>query len=350
MRVLLTGGAGYVGSACFRAFRRKGVEAFVFDDLSEGHAAAVEPDRLDLGDLRDTESVARVLRDRDITHVVHFAAKTSVPESIKDPSGYWSTNVDGSRSLLEAMRSTGVARIVFSSTAAVYAHGLDRPIRETDTIKPATPYGTSKLAVEHLLQGYAEGYGFGAIALRYFNACGADADGRHGEAHRQETHVIPLILQTALGQRSSFKVYGDRRPTPDGTCIRDFISVRDLAEAHFLALGKLELGSMAAHNLGSGTGTSVRELLTATAQLSGNLVPHSVEAERPGDPAILVADIASASAALGWAPRWSGIDQILGSAWRWHRGNGYGTEKSGILSGRRSPRHGVQAPVRLSSL
>ena len=332
MRVLLTGGAGYVGSACFRAFRRKGLEAFVFDDLSEGHAAAVEASRLDVGDLRDTETVARILRDRDITHVVHFAAKTSVPESLQDPSGYWSTNVDGSRSLLEAMRATGVGRIVFSSTAAVYAHGLDRPIRETDAIRPATPYGTSKLAVEHLLQGYAEGYGFGATALRYFNACGADADGMHGEAHRQEGHVIPLILQTALGQRGAFKVYGDRWPTPDGTCIRDFVSVLDLAEAHLLALRQLETGRMASHNLGSGAGTSVRELLDAASRLAGRPVPHAVEEPRPGDPAILVADIASARAALGWEPRNSGIDRILDTAWRWHRGAGrsaYGTKDCG---------------------
>ena len=333
MRVLLTGGAGYVGSACFRALRRKGVEAFAFDDLSEGHAAAVEADRLDTGDLRDTEAVARVLRDRDITHVVHFAAKTSVPESIKDPSGYWSTNVDGSRSLLEAMRATGVGRIVFSSTAAVYAHGADRPLRETDTIRPATPYGTSKLAVEHLLHGYAEGYGFGATALRYFNACGADADGMHGEAHRQEGHVIPLLLQTALGQRGSFKVFGDAWATPDGTCIRDFVSVLDLAEAHFLALQRLEMGKMAAHNLGSGAGTSVTELLAATARLAGRPVPHTIEAPRPGDPAVLVADIASARAALGWEPRNSRIERILDTAWRWHRGAGrsaYGTRADGL--------------------
>lgn len=333
MRVLLTGGAGYVGSACFRAFRRKGVEAFVLDDLSEGHPAAVEPGRLDVGDLRDTETVARVLRDRDITHVVHFAARTSVPESIRDPSGYWSTNVDGSRSLLEAMRATGVGRIVFSSTAAVYAHGLDRPIRETDTLAPATPYGTSKLAVEHLLQGYAEAYGFGATALRYFNACGADADGLHGEAHRQEGHVIPLVLQAALGQRGSFRICGDRWPTPDGTCVRDFVSVLDLAEAHLRALGKLEPGRMEVCNLGSGRGTSVRELVTAAGRLSGRPVPHTTEPPRPGDPAVLVADIGRARARLGWEPRHSAIERILATAWRWHRGAGrsaYGSKDCGL--------------------
>jgi UDP-glucose 4-epimerase len=322
MRILLTGGAGYVGSGCFRAFRRKGLEAFVLDDLSEGHRAAVDPARLDVADLRDTEAVARVLRDRGITHVVHFAAKTSVPDSLRDPSGYWSTNVDGSRSLLEAMRATGVGRIVFSSTAAVYAHGLDRPIRETDPIVPATPYGTSKLAVEHLLEGYACAYGLGATALRYFNASGADPDGAHGEAHRSETHVIPLLIQAALGQRPGFKVFGDAWPTPDGTCIRDFVAIEDLAEAHLLALQQLERGRMERYNLGSGAGTSVRELLAAAGRLAGRAVPHAIEAPRPGDPAILIADIAEARRSLGWTPRRSGIEEILASAFRWHSQGG----------------------------
>jgi UDP-glucose 4-epimerase len=299
-----------------------GLEAFVLDDLSEGHRAAVEPERLDVADLRDTDATARVLRDRDITHVVHFAAKTSVPESLRDPSGYWSTNVDGSRSLLEAMRATGVGRIVFSSTAAVYAHGLDRPIRESDPIVPATPYGTSKLAVEHLLEGYAVAYGIGATALRYFNACGADEDGRHGEAHRSETHVIPLMIQAALGQRDGFKVFGDRWPTPDGSCIRDFVAIQDLAEAHLLALRHVSLGRMERYNLGSGAGTSVLELLAAGERLAGRPIPHTIEAPRPGDPAILVADVAKARCELGWSPRHSRIDDILATAWQWHRQGG----------------------------
>ncbi len=324
MRVLLTGGAGYVGSACFRAFRSRGIEAFVFDDLSEGHAAAVEPDRLDIGDLRDTEAAARCLRDRDITHVVHFAALTSVPGSITDPSGYWSTNVDGSRSLLEAMRATRVGRIVFSSTAAVYDHGFDRPIRESDPIAPATPYGTSKLAVEHLLQGYADAYGFGATALRYFNASGADADGRHGEAHRVETHAIPLLAEAALGHRASFKLFGNQWNTPDGSCIRDFVSVQDLASAHLLALQRLELGRMERCNLGSGSGTSVKALLAAASAVVGRPIPHSIEPPRPGDPAVLVADIARARKVLGWAPTRSRIEDILTSAIKWRRSAEFG--------------------------
>lgn len=324
MRVLLTGGAGYVGSACFRDFRRRGIEAFVLDDLSEGHAAAVARDRLHVGDLRDTDATACVLRDRDITHVVHFAGRTSVPESIKDPSGYWSSNVDGSRSLLDAMRMADVGRIVVSSTAAVYAHGFDRPIREDDPIAPATPYGTSKLAVEHLLQGYADAYGFSVTALRYFNACGADEDGRHGEAHRSETHVIPLVLQTALGQRGPFRIFGEHWGTPDGSCMRDFVSVLDLAEAHLLALLRLEPGRMERYNLGTGGGTSVKGLLAAAQRIVGHPIPHTIEGPRPGDPAILVADSARAQAALRWVPRHSDIGDILASAWKWHRAHGAG--------------------------
>jgi UDP-glucose-4-epimerase GalE len=235
-------------------------------------------------------------------------------------------NVDGSRSLLEAMRSVGVGRIVFSSTAAVYAHGLDRPIREDDPIAPATPYGASKLAVEHLLQGYADAYGFGATALRYFNASGADADGRHGEAHRQETHVVPLVVQTALGLRPAFRLFGDAWPTPDGSCVRDFVSVQDLASAHLAALERVKLGRMARYNLGSGRGASVRELVAAAGRAAGRIVPVTVEPPRPGDPAVLVADVTAARAGLGWTPRNSDLDGIVRAALRWHAANpgGYG--------------------------
>ena len=318
MRVLLTGGAGYVGSACFRALRRKGIEAFVLDDLSAGHEAAVEPDRLDLADIRDTAAVAAILRRRRIDHVVHFAALTSVPHSIRDPSGYWSTNVDGSRSLLEAMRAVGVGRIVFSSTAAVYAHGFDRPIAEDDRIAPATPYGTSKLAVEHLLEGYAAAYGLAATALRYFNAAGADLDGGHGEAHRDETHVLPLIIEAALGRRAAFQLYGDAWDTPDGSCIRDFVSVVDLAEAHLLALRAVTPGTLQRYNLGSGSGTSVRELLAAAAAITGRPVPTRTIPPRPGDPARLVADTSRARDDLGWIPCHSDAASLLATALSWH--------------------------------
>ncbi len=332
MRVLMCGGAGYVGSACFRHFRRLGIEAFVLDDLSAGHVAAVEIDRLDTADIRDTGAVADVLRRRGIDHVVHFASLISVPQSIADPSRYWSVNVDGSRSLLEAMRSEGVERIVFSSTAAVYAHGFDRPIREDDRISPATPYGTSKLAVEHLLEGYAAAYGIGATALRYFNAAGADLDGRHGEAHRQESHVIPLVIQAALGQRSRFDLCGADWDTPDGSCIRDFVSVVDLADAHLRALRRVKPGAMRRYNLGSGVGTSVRDLLAAAQEVAGRPVPSEVKPRRAGDPARLIADITRAQADLGWVPRHSDARSLLGSAFAWHASGGLAQYLGGLAA------------------
>lgn len=318
MRVLLTGGAGYVGGACFRRLRADGVEAFVLDDLSEGHAAAVEPDRLRRADVRDVEAVARVLRDDRVDAVLHFAALTSVPDSIRLAREYWSVNAEGTLALLDAMRMTGVSRIVMSSTAAVYAHGADRPLREEDPLAPATPYGATKLAAEHMLEGFAAAYGFAAAALRYFNASGADADGAHGEAHRKETHVAPLLIQAALGQRAEFLIFGDDWPTPDGTCVRDFVSTDDLAEAHLLALRAARRGAMLRCNLGSGTGASVRSLVGEIEALTGRPVPHRVAERRPGDPAWLLADISQAERALGWRPRSSDLRSILGSALRWH--------------------------------
>ncbi len=322
MRVLLSGGAGYVGSACFRHFRRQGIEAFVLDNLSEGHSGSVEIDRLDVTDIRDTGAVVEVMRRRQIDHVIHFASLISVPNSVSDPAGYWSVNVDGSRSLLEAMRTVGVQRIVFSSTAAVYAHGFDRPIREDDRIDPATPYGTSKLAVEHLLQGYARAYGMGATALRYFNAAGADLDGQHGEAHREETHAIPLVIEAALGRRARFDLCGGDWDTPDGSCIRDFVSVVDLAEAHLLAIRKVTPGTVCRYNLGSGNGTSVRELLAAAGEVAGRPVPSEVMPRRPGDPARLIADTRLAREDLGWVPRHSDARSLLATAFEWHAKGG----------------------------
>ena len=334
MRVLLSGGAGYVGSACFRYFRQQAIEVFVLDDLSEGHAGSVETDRLDVADVRNTRAVAEVLRRRKIDHVIHFASLISVPQSIADPSGYWSVNVDGSRSLLEAMRSEGVQRIVFSSTAAVYAHGFDRPICENDRIDPATPYGTSKLAVEHLLEGYARAYGMGATALRYFNAAGADLDGRHGEAHREETHAIPLVIEAALGRRARFDLYGGDWDTPDGSCIRDFVSVRDLADAHLRALRKVTPGTIRRYNLGSGTGTSIRELLVVAGEIAGRPVPSEVMPRRPGDPARLIADTRLARSVLGWVPHYSDARSLLATAFKWHTNHGLASYQSDPITTR----------------
>lgn len=323
MRILLTGGAGYVGSACFRAMRRQGIEAFVYDDLSEGHACAVEAARLVRGRIHDSDLLTETLQRLSIDAVVHFAAKTSVPGSLKDPRGYWHTNVDGTRSLLDSMQDAGCKRVVFSSTAAVYDQGYDRPIRETDSLRPATPYGTSKLAAEHLLAGYAEAYGFAATALRYFNAAGADLDAQNGEAHREETHVIPLVLQAALGHRQSFDLFGDDWDTADGSCERDFVSVLDLAQAHIRALGVQQEGQFEALNLGTGRGTSVRALLDAARRVTGRTVPSQVRERRPGDPAILVADASKARRTLGWTPVHSTPEALLSTAYAWHGQGGF---------------------------
>lgn len=302
--------------------RRQGIDAHVYDDLSEGHAAAVDPTRLVRGSVHDRARLTDTLDRLSIEAVVHFAARTSVPGSITDPRGYWHTNVDGTRSLLDSMQDAGCRRIVFSSTAAVYDQGYDRPIRELDSIRPATPYGTSKLAAEHLLAGYAEAYGIAATALRYFNAAGADLDSRHGEAHREETHVIPLLLQAALGQRQSFDLFGDDWATPDGSCVRDFVSVLDLAQAHILALGAQQDGTFEAFNLGTGQGTSVRRLLDAAHKVTGRTVPSHVRARRPGDPAMLVADATKAARVLGWSPVHSTPEALIATAYHWHRQGG----------------------------
>lgn len=318
MRILCTGGAGYVGGHCHRAFLASGRQSWAFDDLIEGNREAVSPDRLIVGDIRDAEAVARALRDHRIDAVAHFAALVSVPESLKAPRDYWSVNVEGARAVLDAMVETGVRRLVLSSTAAVYAHDVEMPIREDARLDPATPYGTSKLAMEMMARDYAARYGLAATALRYFNACGAEHDGAHGEARRAESHVIPLMLESALGRRGAFKVFGDDWPTRDGSCVRDFVSVQDLAEAHRLALEGAEAGGLAVYNLGTGTGTSVLELLAAAERVIGRSIPCERAERRPGDPPVLVADSGRIAAALGWRPTRSSIDSIIGAAWAWH--------------------------------
>jgi UDP-glucose 4-epimerase len=262
MKILATGGAGYVGSHCVRRFAALGHEVVVLDDLSEGNRGAVAGP-LVVADIRDTEAVARALADHRIEAVAHFAALISVPASIADPRGYWSVNAEGTRSLLDAMVDTGVRRLVVSSTAAVYDHGAEMPLSETSPLAPATPYGTSKLAMEHMVRDYAAAYGLSAAILRYFNAAGAEPDGSHGEARRVESHVVPLLMEFALGLRPAFKVFGTDWDTRDGSCIRDFVALPDLADAHLLALEGAEPGTAEAYNLGTGQGTSVLELLAA---------------------------------------------------------------------------------------
>lgn len=261
------------------------------------------------------------MRGLRINAVLHFAALASVPESLEAPETYWRTNLDGTRHVVESMVETGVQRLVMSSTAAVYRHGLDRAIREDDPTDPFTPYGASKLAAEHLARDLARRHGMTAVALRFFSGAGADVDGRHGEARRHETHVVPLLLQVALGRRAEFQVFGTTLDTPDGSCIRDLISVQDLSEIHIRALTTPVGATFLACNVGSGKGVSVLQLLETARRVTGHPIPHLPADPRPGDPPVLVADISLARRLFDWRPRQSNTDAILRSAWAWHSGH-----------------------------
>lgn len=324
MNILVTGGAGYVGSHAARCLTRAGHDIWVYDNLSRGHREAVPPGRLILGELADTAKLAGVMIDKQIDAVMHFAAFALVGESVADPALYYRNNVLGSLSLLEAMRASGVRRIVFSSTTATYGEPEEMPIREDFPQRPINPYGFTKLAIEHALADYAAAYGFGYAALRYFNAAGATPDGDIGEDHDPESHLIPIVLQVALGQREKITIFGDDYPTPDGTCIRDYVHVDDLASAHLAALDRLEDGVELKLNLGTGRGTSVREVIEACRRVTGHAIPEAIGRRRPGDPPELVADASLARQTLGWTPRYMEIEPIVETAWRWHNAHPQG--------------------------
>jgi UDP-glucose 4-epimerase len=314
MKVLVTGGAGYIGSVVAAQLAAAGHEVTVLDDLSTGHADAVPAGAAFIkGTLRDC--AAEVLAD-GIEAVLHFAAKSLVGESVAKPAAYWSTNLGGTIALLEAMREMGVRTIVFSSTAAVYGEPERTPIAETDPTRPTNPYGASKLAVDTTLTEFARLYGFGAVSLRYFNVAGAHraADGTwFGERHSPETHLIPNVLASvAAGRR--VQVFGDDYPTPDGTCIRDYIHVTDLADAHLRALAACTPGQHRVYNLGDGTGFSVREVIDVCAEVTGTGIGVDVAARRPGDPAVLVASSERISAELGWHAQ-RDLRAMAGDAW-----------------------------------
>lgn len=319
MNVLVTGGAGYIGSHATRLLLRAGHEAWVFDNLSRGHREAVPAGRLVQGALVDRELLIRVMRDRRIDAVMHFAAFALVGESVSDPALYYANNVVATLSLLEAMRTADVRRMVFSSTTATYGVPARIPITESEHQRPINPYGFTKLVVEQVLRDYCHAYGFGFAALRYFNAAGATPEGDLGEDHDPESHLIPIILQGVLGQRARLTVFGDDYPTPDGTCIRDYIHVDDLGDAHLRALGQLEPGLQLQLNLGTGRGLSVREIIDACRRVTGDAIPYEVGPRRPGDPPALVADSQKAQQTLGWQPRYTEVDEIVKTAWNWHR-------------------------------
>lgn len=319
MNVLVTGGAGYVGSHAVRLLMRESHDVWVYDNLSRGKRAAVPADRLVEGDLHDRDRLAGVLRQKSIDAVMHFAAYAYVGESVTDPAKYYENNFAGTLSLMEAMRSVGVKRIVFSSTCATYGIPETTPITEDESQRPINPYGFTKLAIERALADYSAAYDWGYAALRYFNASGASPEGDIGEDHDPETHLIPIVLLTALEKRDEVLVFGDDYPTPDGTCIRDYIHVDDLATAHLAALERLEPGVQLKLNLGTGSGYSVREVIQSCERITGRDIPCRVVGRRAGDPPTLIADASRAQHELEWSPRYTTIDEIVATAWKWHK-------------------------------
>jgi len=320
MHILVCGGAGYIGSHMARWLALKDIRVTVLDNLSTGHRAFVRWGELIEADLLDPPSLDRAFAAHRYDAVMHFCARSLVGESMADPYGYYESNVGGTLNLLRAMRRHDVARLVFSSTAAVFGQPQADRIDEAHPTHPINPYGASKRMVERILEDAATAYGLRSVALRYFNAAGASPDGTVGEAHDPETHLIPNALRAALGTGPALKLFGDDYPTPDGTCIRDYVHVDDLAQAHLLALKHLDSHAGAhAFNLGNGQGFSVREVIAAAERVSGRAVPHSIEARRPGDPSILVASSEKARAVLGWQPEYTTLDPILDTALRWHR-------------------------------
>jgi UDP-glucose 4-epimerase len=327
---LVTGGAGYVGSHCLRILLAAGHEAVVYDNLSRGHQKAVPAGLLVEGDLNDEVRLTALLKQRKIDAVMHFAALALVGESVEKPELYYRNNVLGSYHLLEAMRQAGVTKIVFSSTTATYGTPEKMPIAETTPQEPINPYGFSKLVVERMLDDYAVAHGFGFAALRYFNAAGAAPDGKIGEDHTPESHLIPIVLQVALGQRESISIFGDDYPTPDGTCVRDYVHVDDLAAAHLSALNRLQSGKSIKVNLGTGRGYSVCEVINACRKITGHTIPEKMGPRRPGDPPELIADSRLARKLLEWSPKYETVESIVETAWRWHQAHprGYGESLS----------------------
>jgi UDP-glucose-4-epimerase GalE len=322
MRVLVTGGAGYIGSHTAKLLAASGHSPIVFDDMSQGHAWAVKWGPIEHGSLSDTHRLRDVFARHQIDAVIHFAANALVGESMSSPAKYFRNNTVGTLNLIDAMRGASVDRIVFSSTCATYGNPVRVPIDEMHPQAPVNPYGESKLMVEKILRWYGECYGLRWMALRYFNAAGADPDGEIGEDHDPETHLIPLVIGAALGTRLPVRIFGTDYDTPDGTAIRDYVHVMDLADAHLRALQRLDDGSASqAVNLGTGRGHSVREVLTTVAHFAGKDVPAVESPRRAGDPPALVADPARARDVLGWTCRYPALEVIVQHAWNWHSKN-----------------------------
>ncbi len=325
MSVLVCGGAGYIGSHTVAELLDRGEDPIIVDNLQKGHRGAVLCDKFMEGDIRDGEFMDRVFRENEIEAVIQFAADSLVGESVGDPLKYYNNNVVSTLCLLTKMKEYGVDKIVFSSTAATYGEPKNIPILETDPTCPTNPYGETKLAVEKALRWCSEAYGIKYTALRYFNAAGAHISGKIGEDHTPETHLIPIILQTALGQRECITIFGDDYDTKDGTCIRDYIHVTDLADAHVLALEKMRKdGKSNIYNLGNGNGFSVSEVVDIARQVTGVNIKAEYGERRPGDPAVLIATSEKAQRELGWKPKYNDLPTIINTAWEWHKNHPQG--------------------------
>lgn len=336
MAILITGGAGYIGSHTVAALLEQNRDTIVVDSLYQGHREALLGGKFYEGDLRNESFLENVFQENEIEGVIHFAANSLVGESMKDPGKYYHNNVYGTLCLLETMKKHGVKNIVFSSTAATYGEPESIPIKEEDRTIPTNAYGETKLAMEKMIRWFEVAHGLKYISLRYFNAAGAHPSGKIGEDHYPETHLIPLILQVPLGQRECISIFGDDYSTPDGTCIRDYIHVCDLADAHLLAMDHLlNGGDSGVYNLGNGKGFSVKEVIDIARQVTGHPIPAKVEPRRPGDPAVLVASSDKCKTELGWNPIRNDLKTIIADAWNWHQKhpNGYKKDHGGEIVG-----------------
>ena len=331
--ILVIGGAGYIGSHACKALAQAGYTPIAYDNLVYGHPWAVKWGPLEQGDIADRSTLDAVLAHYRPTAVMHFAACAYVGESVQDPGKYYRNNVAGTLTLLEALRDQDIDKFIFSSTCATYGIPQHIPISEDHPQQPINPYGASKLMIERMLQDFDTAHGLRSIALRYFNAAGADPEGKIGEAHDPETHLIPLVLDAASGRRPVITVYGDDYDTPDGTCIRDYIHVTDLAEAHVLALQALEQGAASTvYNLGNGQGFSVQQVINQARQVTDRDIPVNIGPRRPGDPSHLVGDAIRIRRELGWRPRYFDLNTILATAWQWHQSESLSTRPSTELN------------------
>ena len=318
MKVLVTGGAGYIGTHMLRALQSQNHEAVCFDNLSTGHRDLVDCDSFIEGDLADKSLLSDIFANNNFDAVIHFAGSSQVGESIKKPDKYYRNNITNTQNLLDAMIQSNVKKIVFSSTAAIFGNPQYIPINEDHSCNPINPYGKSKLMIEHMLADYDEAYDLKFVALRYFNAAGADSSGLIGERHIPETHLIPLVLQAASGRKKEITIFGNDYSTNDGTCVRDYIHVSDLCDAHILSLDWLEKsGSSKRYNLGNGNGFSVNDVVRVAEKITGNSIAVIKSSRRPGDPETLVADSNLIKKELGWKPKYEDLDGIIADAWKW---------------------------------